>query len=200
MIAVRLVTEQDREASKEVGLDFRACLYPCASVPAVTNRATSFGAFFMKLIPVSCGRGKPPEFAAVSDEDFAFLNRWKWRLSASGYARRSPHSGHVWMHREVMRRCGFDESLDVDHINNDKLENTRHTLRPATRSQNNANTSGNPKSRCGAKGVRLYRGKFHARISINKVRHDLGSYSTLEEAVAVYQSAAKAAWGDFSRF
>jgi hypothetical protein len=52
----------------------------------------------MKQIPLSNGK-----FALVDDEDFEYLNQWKWSYSGHGYAHRLQSGKTVYMHREILK-------------------------------------------------------------------------------------------------
>jgi hypothetical protein len=74
----------------------------------------------MKKIPLTQGK-----FAIVDDEDFEYLNRWKWYFAPVGYATRGDGHGRgnrtvVYMHRVVNKTTG---GLVTDHINRNKLDN-----------------------------------------------------------------------------
>ncbi len=102
----------------------------------------------------------------------------------------------TWLHREI---CRPKPGLDVDHIDNNGLNNRRRNLREATRSQNLANR---PKSRgrCRYKGVYwdASRGKWQAMLRVNGANRHLGRFSDEVEAARAYNSAALAVWGEFA--
>lgn len=108
----------------------------------------------MKRIPLTQGRE-----ALVSDCDYKYLMQWKWcyhkhTCSDSGYALRTrctPEKGHVYLHKEVAKRKGLIGR--VDHKNQDKLDDRRNNLRPATRSQNGGNRYKQLNNTSGYKGV-----------------------------------------------
>lgn len=66
----------------------------------------------------------------VDDDDYAFLTRWKWN-EENGYARRQTTIGGksrvIYMHRLIMG-LAHGNSLRVDHIDMDKLNNQRSNL------------------------------------------------------------------------
>lgn len=81
-------------------------------------------------------------YALVDDEDYEYLNQFKWHLTARGYVGRS-----VWvkgtgkgttilMHRELLK---VSKGFEVEHADQNRLNNQKSNLRPATRSQNMAN-------------------------------------------------------------
>lgn len=81
----------------------------------------------------------------VDDEDYDYLNKWRWGLS-DGYAVRVGYKidendeirrKTIRMHRVIM---GITESdIWVDHIDRNGLNNQKSNLRIATRSQNMQN-------------------------------------------------------------
>jgi hypothetical protein len=92
------------------------------------------GAPMTKMIPLTQGK-----FALVDDEDFEWLNQYKWRLR-NGYAGRDSSillgpRRNILMHREV---AGTPEGLFTDHANGNKLDNRRCNLRICNKSQNRA--------------------------------------------------------------
>jgi surfactin synthase thioesterase subunit len=50
----------------------------------------------MKQIHLTQGK-----FALVDDEDFDWLNQWKWHYD-KGYADRTVDGKHIYMHRAIM--------------------------------------------------------------------------------------------------
>jgi len=107
----------------------------------------------MKKIPLT--RGK---VALVDDEDYDFLNQWKWHAGVNGksdnfYARRAGHLSENYcsccknllpgskpitflMHRELIS-VGEDEV--VDHIDRNSLNNQKHNLRVCSVWENSMN-------------------------------------------------------------
>lgn len=89
----------------------------------------------------------------------------------------------------------------LDHRDGDAMNNRFANLRPATRRQNNRNKGKYANNTSGHKGV-VYRPeqrKYCARIGYNGRKKHLGVFDTVDEAVAAYQSAAKALYGEFLR-
>jgi len=139
-------------------------------------------------------RGK---FTLVDDEDYEWLNQWKWHYTHYGYAaRRSERHVIVLLHRLVL--CA-PKGSEVDHANGDRLDNRRVNLRFCTRSQNNANkrlTWGRSKY----KGVWLQQpGRWVSEAKKDGVKHRMGTYDTEEDAARAYDEAAKKLFGEFAR-
>lgn len=148
---------------------------------------------------ISLTKGK---FAQVDDEDFEYLNQWKWYAFWNGnsqwYAAR-------WTRKSEgsRRRITIQEQLigvkNVDHIDQDGLNNCRSNLRLATQAQNLRNTSSRLNSSSRFKGVSLRpNGKWKAQIQINGCNKHIGYFDTEEEAATAYNEAALQDHGEFA--
>ncbi len=139
--------------------------------------------------------------AVVDRADEHLVSQWTWSLHSDGYAfrRTETSSGRsiVYMHRELLRP---GRGLLVDHVDGDRLNNTRSNLRLATPSQNGAHSASRPR-RSGFRGVYSHRptGRWIAQMSIDgRVRH-LGIYDGPEDAARAYDAAVRRQWGAFAR-
>ena len=87
--------------------------------------------------------------AKVSDEDFDFLSQWKWSASlesrgtkwyAIRWSQKSEHGEgkryKIRMHRVIMGLPPKDDSVIVDHDDDDGLNNQRGNLNVMTQPQN----------------------------------------------------------------
>jgi hypothetical protein len=94
----------------------------------------------------------------------------------------------------------YDDSLQIDHINQDRADNRIENLRLATPAQNRQNAKRREDNKSGARGVDYQSrfGKWRARITVNGKTHALGNYDTLEEASRAYAAASRKLHGDFS--
>ena len=109
---------------------------------SLTCVPTSAGCFIgdkMKRIPLTQG-----QFAIVDDEDYEQLNKYKWyaqwNRTAKSYTarrrRRKEEKGtsiHILMHIQILCALKVDE---IDHYNNNTLDNRKLNLRIVTRQQN----------------------------------------------------------------
>ena len=86
------------------------------------------------------GAGK---FAKVSPEDFEYINKHSWHVNENGYAITKIKGRQKAMHRMVMGTT--DPYIFVDHIDRDRVNNTRDNLRELTPKENANNMKSNVK-------------------------------------------------------
>lgn len=132
----------------------------------------------------------------VDDEDFLWLNQWRWSVSR-GYVVRRASSENVRMHRLIL---GLRVGEYTDHINGNRLDNRRMNLRIATMAENNRNRASRG-SASGYRGVSWHKaGKcWEARISADKKDRRLGLFKDPVLAAKAYDEAAKDLHGEFAR-
>lgn len=139
---------------------------------------------------ISLTRG---QVALVDDEDFDYLNQWKWCVDSYGYAVRThgkrPNRFTMWMHRLIMNT---PKGMDTDHINGNRLDNRKSNLRVCNRSQNKCNVTKHKDNKSGYKGVSWFtrNKKWQAQIMIEGKTLFLGYYDTPEDAAVAYNKAA----------
>ena len=137
----------------------------------------------------------------VDDEDFEFLNHWKWRNS-NGYAKRgSLKNGHfhtVNMHRVIMHT---PDGMETDHINGNRLDNRKENLRICSHSENAYNAPKKISNTSGYKGVYWdkFNNKWRASITVSNKTVRLGRFINIIDAVNSYDSAARRYFGEFAR-
>ncbi len=121
-----------------------------------------------------------------------------YRLITVDNVRYTEHRLVWWM------LTGEDPSV-LDHIDRCRDNNRIENLRPATRSQNSAN-SPNRVSQLGIPGVRILRGRegnkrpYAAYLSHQGKQDHLGYYATPEEAFEVHKAAHIARYGEYSKY
>jgi len=102
------------------------------------------------------------------------------------------------MHRSILN---VPDSLVVDHINGNGLDNRKANLRPATRSQNACNIPKYKPSRSKYKGLTWHkaRRKWNARIRKNGKTYSLGYFDSQIPAAKAYDTAAKKLHKNFAK-
>ena len=86
------------------------------------------------------GAGK---FAKVSVEDYPLVSQYSWHLNKSGYAITKIKRRHKAMHRMILGTT--NPYIFVDHMDKDRLNNTRNNLREMTPKENANNMKSNVK-------------------------------------------------------
>lgn len=149
-----------------------------------------------KVVPLSKGEGA----IIVDDDDYEAVARYRWRLVKGYPARTWKEEGRTraeYLHQMLMgRRDGYQ----IDHRNQNPLDNRRANLRWATASENCANR-GCPTGSSKYRGVAWHgaSGKWLASLKHQRKQHYLGVYETEEAAARAYDKKAKDLFGEFAR-
>ena len=134
------------------------------------------------------------QVAIVDDEEFEYLNQWKWqahynRKGNTYYASGNINNRYCAMHRLILNA---PKNLLVDHINHNTLDNRKKNLRLATKLENSHNRKRCKRNTSGYKGVTWSKlhNKWRSRICVESKRLHLGLFDTAEEAYIAYCNAA----------
>lgn len=138
--------------------------------------------------------------AIVDDADVATIAEHRWftyRIGRTHYAMATHQGERIYMHRLIMG----NPYGEVDHRNNDGLNNRRSNLRVAPHALNLANQRPQVGRSSRYKGVSWNRKQnvWEAYIKVNRRKRRLGWFTSEIEAAKVYDAAAIAAWGEFAR-
>jgi hypothetical protein len=182
------------------------------SRPVCANHPDSLG----RMRPVSFGtpcrnyRPKLPEpeggvkriplggglYAYVDAADYEWLSQWAWHV-IGGYAGRYEKDRKIYIHREIVQPR---KGLVVDHINRNKMDNTRLNLRACTPDENARNRAKRVASVSQYKGVgyRKRNKKWFAEIAIAGEHIWLGFCDSEIDAARTYDRAAVEHFGEFA--
>ena len=151
------------------------------------------------------------KFALVDDEDYEYLNQWKWSAAkdhGAFYAVRSitnnspgqPRQRSVRMHRLIL---DAKRGQIVDHKDRNGLNNQRENLRFCTTTENSWNQSKQKRGRATLKGAFFCserKGhKWRTAIKLNGRAITSSYFSSEEEAHIAYCFLAIEYFGEFAR-
>jgi hypothetical protein len=146
----------------------------------------------MKEIKLTQGK-----VALVDDEDFEYLNQWKWHYN-QGYAISSKNKKHklLLMHRVILNP---PSDLCIDHINHNKIDNQKKNIRICNGHENarNAVHVGKTSNYLGVY-YDMENKKYKAQIKINGCKTHIGRYIYPEEAARAYDKMALLHFGEFA--
>lgn len=141
----------------------------------------------------------------VDDEDFKWLNQWKWQSNQKGYIIRMKYVNkknrkweYIKMHRLIMN---VSKNFQVDHINGNVRDNRKINLRIVTNAQNQRNKKICIKNKSGYKGVSWDKKnkKWLSKITFNYKQYNLGYYINKIDAVLAYDKASIKYFGVYGR-
>lgn len=156
----------------------------------------------MKLIPLTQG-----QFALVDDEDYERISAFKWfavKSRGTYYARRNQWNSKlkrdftIPMHRVILNAA---PGVEVDHRDNNGLNNQKHNLRNCSDAEQSANKSIAKNNKTGFKGVLWHKRDhvYEAGIRVNRKFIYLGRFDDPEQAAKVYDAAALSHFGEFAK-
>lgn len=155
----------------------------------------------MKKIKLTKGK-----VALVDDEDFEYLNQWKWHIQPSintEYAIRTEWVSKnkcicIRMHRDLL--AIKDSRIKVDHKDGNGLNNQKVNLRECTQAQNGRNTRSRKNSSSKYLGVHFCktRKKWVAQIQHDKKAYSAGLHLSEADAAIAYNKKAIELHGEFA--
>lgn len=146
----------------------------------------------MKEIQLTQGKA-----ALVDDEDFEYLNQWKWYAHRNGkifYAERGQRINGsqttIKMHHVVLSKP--PKGFEIDHRNGNGLDNQWYNLRFVTHRKNCQNRK-NQNTISWLPGIYRQKDgkKWIAMIQIKGIRKYLGSFMSELEAFNAYKQAVE---------
>jgi hypothetical protein len=105
----------------------------------------------------------------------------------------------ICLHRYIL---DAPKNFEIDHRNNNPLDNRKHNLRVCTHQQNQCNQPLQQNNSSGVTGVSYYapRKKYRARIKVSQHDIHLGYYATINEAVQARNIGMSCMFGDFGYY
>jgi hypothetical protein len=142
--------------------------------------------------------------ALVDDEDYEWLNSFKWsvNISKGGYirAKRGPTADNNFtkMHRMILGVT--DPNVFVDHRDRNALNNCRSNLRIATKGENCSNVTKIKNATSKYLGVCWFKPIKQWSVSIekNKKKYHLGYFKNEDDAALAYNAKAIELHGEFA--
>ena len=126
-------------------------------------------------------RDKTYDIFLIDKEDYSKMSGYTWRFNDSGYLVDAQAKG-------ILARVitNAKEGEVIDHIHG---KYTRHDNRKINLRAGNDSLNGLNKPQSNMRGIRFSYGKYRVRISNQGKERYLGSFETLEEAIAARQTA-----------
>lgn len=189
MVAESLQLDVDRVAPEEPDI--------LTGLPRLIIQELFTGDSTMKYIKLTQGK-----YVAVDNEDYEKLAQHEWEAikgHATFYAvRRSPRSKClIRMHRVV---TNAPQGLQVDHKNNNGLDNQKGNLRLCSCSQNKQNGKPHKNTSSKYKGVSWHESaqKWQATIGVSGKSVYLGIHRDERGAALAYDEAAQEYFGEYA--
>ena len=134
--------------------------------------------------------------AVIDEADLPLVQGRRWFANPGRKTYYARSGGSVLMHRMLL---GAPKGIPVDHIKGNGLDNRRRNLRLCSNAQNQWNAGARRDSVTGHRGVSFRRDtkRFCAHIRVHGRRFYLGEYRVLEDAIQVYNAAARTHFGEF---
>ena len=136
-------------------------------------------------------------------EDADLYVEGSYRIDTKGYACRN-YGRCPALHSIIAYRAfgaPTPEQTEIDHKDNNPLNNKRDNLRWCTSIQNNMNRGTSSTSTSSFKGVVWHKNKnkWQAQITIERKYYFLGNFTNELEAAYAYNEAAKQFHGEFAK-
>lgn len=144
---------------------------------------------------IECFDGK---IIKVDECSLDIVKLYQWHVDKNNYAITKLKSGRVIKMHRLLLEVVNDSEIEVDHINRDTVDNRLSNLRIVSRSLNCFNRDVTKYNTSGCIGVYKMSGyddKWCAQINHDGVRHYLGSFDNLSDAVSARRNAEAKYYG-----
>lgn len=134
----------------------------------------------------------------IDAEDYDMVKQHSWCISKTGYPVTNTGRGKVVKLQRMLLDVK-NPKLVVDHINGDPFDNRKMNLRICNNKENARNCKLSKNNRSGYVGVsQTLKGRWRARIMINRKEKCLGTFATMEEAIKARRDAEDKYFGEFA--
>src|SRR5579875_2923496 len=133
-----------------------------------------------------------PHLVLFDVDDLDLVKMYNWKIANNGYVSttfktKGDKTVTLNMHRLIMNHDNkIPANMDIDHINNNKLDNRKENLQVLSKSEN-IQKSKKPKSKTGHIGI--YFDEQRNKYRVNYKNKYIGRYDTLDEAIKARREA-----------
>lgn len=143
---------------------------------------------------VTAKTSKGQEFL-ISLCDLEQAKKYTWCISKTGYLVANINHKVVKLQRYLLSP---PEDMVVDHINGNPLDNRRCNLRICSQTDNSKNTKQKSKA-TPTPGIQIKpNGRYRVRITVDRKEIAVGTFDTMDEAIAARHAAERKYYGEFS--
>lgn len=124
-------------------------------------------------------------WAVVDQDDYEWLNGYRWRQTVHGYVERSMDGGEtISMHRQILGLASGNP-LEGDHLNCVTYDNRRANLKATTRALNRTRRPRHRAMKSGHRGIYWVSDRKRWRVQIRFCGHkyNVGYFDDLADAV-----------------
>lgn len=158
------------------------------------------------IVKIGCYRldGEFRGYAIIDTEDIEKCKPYKWCIVEDKYVVAKPYGDsngtNVKLHNIVMDHNSV-KNENIDHIDNDGLNNRKSNLRVCNHSENLCNKHSQKNNTSGYKGVSWQKnqGYWSAKIQKDRKKYHLGFFDDPWEAAQAYNLAALELHGEFAK-
>jgi predicted hydrolase (HD superfamily) len=122
--------------------------------------------------------------AIIDNDDYEYINQFKWRMSSQGYAQSHTRNKETNKYKTTLMHRVINNTpaeLLTDHINHNKLDNRKVNLKTATPLQNQHNRLKHKNNKSGYNGIFWYEKYKYWQVQCG--RHHIGQYKNLKDAI-----------------
>lgn len=130
----------------------------------------------------------------IDNDDVDYVMKKQWCISSKGYV--VSDSGNLLLHRYLMSdTLSEDNTLDIDHLDGNPLNNTRDNLRLSTRSENCSNKTISI-GKSGVLNIRWIPSRYSWKVEFK--HHSSKNFKNFYEALQYRNKRAIELYGEFA--